>query len=101
MIRVQIMYPNTPAARFDVAYYQKTHIPLAKKLLKPISVTLDKGFAGGAPGVPAPFIMIAAMVFETLEDFQTLFAAAADELLGDIPKYTDVQPTIQISSVLE
>ena len=28
MIKVSVMYPNTPGARFDHAYYQDKHMPM-------------------------------------------------------------------------
>jgi uncharacterized protein (TIGR02118 family) len=28
MIKVSVMYPNTPGARFDHAYYRDKHMPL-------------------------------------------------------------------------
>ena len=35
MIKVSVMYPNTPGARFDHAYYRDTHMPLLKaKMLR-------------------------------------------------------------------
>jgi len=31
MVKVSVMYPNTPGARFDHAYYRDKHMPLVKK----------------------------------------------------------------------
>ena len=30
MIKVSVMYPNTPGARFDHEYYRDKHMPLVK-----------------------------------------------------------------------
>jgi uncharacterized protein (TIGR02118 family) len=30
MIKVSVMYPNTPGARFDHEYYREKHMPLVK-----------------------------------------------------------------------
>ena len=30
MIKVSVMYPNTPGARFDHEYYRGKHMPLVK-----------------------------------------------------------------------
>jgi len=30
MIKVSVMYPNTPGSRFDHAYYRDKHMPLLK-----------------------------------------------------------------------
>jgi len=57
MIKVSVMYPNKPGARFDQAYYLDKHMPMVKarmgSTLKFYAV--DKGVAGGSPGDPAPF----------------------------------------------
>ena len=33
MIKVSVMYPNTPGARFDHEYYRDKHMPLVKARL--------------------------------------------------------------------
>ena len=55
MIKVSVMYPNTPGARFDHAYYRDKHMPLVKTRMGDACkyYTVDKGVAGGAPGAPA------------------------------------------------
>jgi hypothetical protein len=52
MIKVSVMYPNTPGARFDHAYYRDTHMPLVKARMGACCkyYTVDKGLGGGAPG---------------------------------------------------
>ncbi|HBI79882.1 MAG TPA: EthD family reductase, partial [Marinobacter adhaerens] len=37
----------------------------------------------------------------SVADFQTAFGPHAKEILGDIPNFTNVQPTVQISDVIE
>ena len=51
MIKVSVMYPNTPGARFDHQYYRDKHMPLVKARLGDACkyYTVDKGLAGGAP----------------------------------------------------
>jgi uncharacterized protein (TIGR02118 family) len=58
MIKVSVMYANTPGARFDHEYYRDKHMPLVKKRLGDACVyyTVDRGLAGGAPGAPATYI---------------------------------------------
>ena len=58
MIKVSVMYPNTPDARFDHAYYRDKHMPLVKARMGGACkyYTVDKGLAGGAPGAPATYI---------------------------------------------
>lgn len=55
MIKVSVMYPNTPGAPFDHDYYRDRHLPLIKSRMGAALkyYTIDKGLAGGAP-VPQP-----------------------------------------------
>jgi uncharacterized protein (TIGR02118 family) len=56
MIKVTVMYPNTPGSRFDHDYYRDVHMPLVHKLMagKCRSYTVDRGIEGGAPGSAPP-----------------------------------------------
>ena len=61
MIKVSVMYPNVPGARFDHVYYRDTHMPMVKEKMGAAcqSYTIDKGLGGGAPGAPATTVPIA------------------------------------------
>src|SRR4051812_32207756 len=58
MIKVSVMYPNSPGARFDHEYYRDKHMPLLKARMGSSCkyYTVDKGLAGGTPGVPATYV---------------------------------------------
>ena len=75
MIKVSVMYPNTPGARFDHAYYRDTHMPLLKKRMGDScqSYTVDKGLAGGAPGTPATYVGMCHIFCDSVEAFQAGF----------------------------
>ena len=102
MIKVSVMYPNTPGARFDHAYYRDKHMPLvaAKMGARCKKYTVDKGLAGGAPDQPAAYVAMCHLFCETVDDFQAAFGANVQQILGDIPNYTDIAPTLQISEVV-
>ena len=102
MIKVSVMYPNTPGARFDHAYYRDKHMPLVKRLMGDACLfyTVDKGIAGGAPGEPATYVGMCHIYSESVETFQAGFGPHAKEILGDIPNYTDLKPVMQISEVV-
>ena len=51
------------------------------------------------PGVPAPYIAMGHLLFDSVEAFQASFGPHADAILGDIPNYTNVQPAVQVSEV--
>jgi len=58
MIKVSVMYPNTPGARFDHKYYKDKHMPMVKSKMGDACThyTVDRGLAGGAPGAPAIYV---------------------------------------------
>ena len=101
MIKVSVMYPNTPGARFDHSYYRDKHMPLVAARMGStcLRYTVDKGLAGGAPGSPATYVGMCHIYCESVESFQAGFGPHAAEILGDIPNYTDLQPVLQISEV--
>ncbi len=102
MIKVSVMYPNTPGARFDHDYYRDKHMPLVKAKLGDACkfYTVDKGLAGGAPGAPATYVGMCHIFSDTVEAFQAGMAKHGKEIRGDIPNYTDIAPVIQISEVV-
>lgn len=102
MIKVSVMYPNREGARFDHDYYANKHMPLLKQRMgdKCRSYTVDKGLNGGAPDAPPTYVGMCHVFCDSLDDWQTGFGPHAQEILGDIPNYTDLQPVIQISEVV-
>jgi len=102
MIKVSVMYPSLPGARFDHEYYRDKHMPLVKARMgdRCKHYTVDKGIAGGAPGVPAIYVGMCHIYCDSVEAFQASFAPHAAEIMADIPNYTDQSPVIQISEVV-
>ena len=102
MIKVSVMYPNQPGARFDHDYYRDTHMPLAKARLGDACLyyTVDKGLAGGTPGSAPAYVAMCHFFSDSVESFQAAFGPHAKEILADIPNYTDLQPVMQISEVV-
>jgi uncharacterized protein (TIGR02118 family) len=102
MIKVSVMYPNTPGARFDHAYYRDTHMPLVKARMGEHCryYTVDKGLGGGAPGSAATYIAMCHIYCDSVDAFQAGFGPHMPEIMADIPNYTDVAPVVQISEVV-
>ena len=101
MIKVTVVYPNSSGSHFDIRYYCDTHIPLVGRLLGPAlkGVAVEHGIAGAAPGSPAPFLAIGQLQFASVEAFQSAFGPHSQEIMSDVPNYTNIQPVIQISEV--
>lgn len=104
MIRVTIAYPHQTDAIFNYEYYVQNHMKLVKDRLSEgglVRAEVDKAIAGGNPKEPAPYLGICHMYFNSLEDFQKGIGTHGREIMGDIPNYTNVQPQIQISEIVE
>ena len=102
MIKVSVMYPNNAGARFDHDYYREKHMPLVKARMGEACkyYTIDKGFAGGAPGAPATYVGMCHIFADSVEAFQKAFGPHAKEIMDDIKNYTDIAPVMQISEVV-
>lgn len=103
MVRVSVLYANEPGKKFDADYYQNKHMKLVGERLKGFGLLryeVDRGLAGGAPNAPAPFVGACHLYFNTAEEFQKGMGAHGQELVGDIPNYTNISPTIQISEIV-
>jgi uncharacterized protein (TIGR02118 family) len=101
MIKVSVLYPNKPGAKFDMEYYCAKHMPMVQQKLGAAckSVAVEEGIAGAAPGAPAAFIAMGHLYCDSVEAFLAAFGPHAQEIMGDIPNYTDIEPTLQISDV--
>lgn len=102
MIKVSVMYPFKAGSRFNHDYYRDKHLPLVKARMGAAlkSYTIDKGLAGGSPGESPTYVAMCHLFCESPETFQKGFGPHAQEILGDIPNYTDLSPVLQISEVV-
>jgi len=101
MIKLTVLYPNSEGKTFNMDYYCNKHMALTSnflgKTLKGMSV--ERGIAGVAPNSPAPYAAIGNMYFDSLEAFQKALSQA-DQLMADIPNFTNIEPVFQISEVM-
>jgi uncharacterized protein (TIGR02118 family) len=102
MTRVTILYPKSSESRFDLDYYLNTHIPMSEKAFghSLLNMSVEVGVAGGAVDAPAPYAVVCNFTFESLDAFLSVFLPNAEMLQGDIQKFTNVVPVIQISEVI-
>lgn len=102
MIKVSVMYPNRPGARFDHDYYRDKHMPLVAARMGAycLKYTIDKGLSGRTPDAPPTYIATCHIYADSVEAYNAGFGPHAKEILGDLPNYTDVQPVLQISEVV-
>ena len=101
MIKVSVFYPNSEGRKFDMNYYCNTHMPMVRQTLGAAckGAAVELGITGATPGSRPGFIAMGHIYFESVEAFQTAFGPHAEAIMADIPNYTDIQPTLQISEV--
>lgn len=102
MIKVSILYPNTPGSKFDMDYYCNKHMPMVQEKMAGACThfTVDQGLAGGMPGAPATYVAVGQLFFASIDSYQAAMVSHRKAIVDDIPNYTDVTPVIQISQVL-
>lgn len=103
MVKVTILYPNGSGKTFDMDYYSRKHMPLVAALLGDSlkRYEIDKGIAGRTPNDSIPFLAIGYLYFDRLSAYQQSFKQHAERIRNDIPNYTNIQPVIQISEVIQ
>jgi uncharacterized protein (TIGR02118 family) len=104
MIRISALYPNAEGAMFDHDYYREKHMAMVREKLTPLGLVrteIDKGIAD-AGGGPAPMVAMGHMLFESMEVLQRAMASpAVAELGADVANFTNINPLMQISQVVE
>jgi uncharacterized protein (TIGR02118 family) len=101
MVKVSVLYPNNPGAKFDMDYYLSKHIPMVRLKVGPAlkAVSVERGVAGGTPGSAPTYLTTAALSFDSTEAFLAAFGPHAAEIMADVPNYTNVQPLVQVGEV--
>ena len=103
MVRVSVFYPKAEGKSFNFDYYLEKHMRLVDERLTPFGLlksSVDKGMPSSEFG-PPPFIAVAHLEFETMDAYEKAFAHAGDELIADVPNYTDIEPIIQTNEVVK
>jgi len=102
MTILTVMYPKTEQSHFDMSYYLEKHVPLVKERLEAFGledVRLMRGTAtldGAAP----KYEVVAQFAFPSVQHVQDALGRHGQEIIADIPMFTNIQPTIQINEGL-
>lgn len=96
MIKISVMYPNTPGVHFDHDYYRDVHMPLVQERLGSSisSYDIDKGLAD------APYVAMCHLYSESVAAFEAGLAPHGEALNADIAHFTTALPVYQISEVV-
>ena len=101
MIKLSVLYQGDANGTFDIDYYRGAHMNLVRarcgSAVKRIEV--ERGLAGATPTDPPAWKAAGHLYFDSLEAFQKSFVPHIPELVADIPNFTTLQPTVQISEV--
>ena len=98
MYYVTVLYPNRDDVKFDFDYYLTKHIPMVSRLLD-TTIEVGRGIATPA-GTAAPFVCTARIRVNSLDEYRAAMARHGAQIVGDIPNYCNVQPTVQIDEIL-
>ncbi len=102
MIKVAIFYENGEGKTFDMDYYANKHMPMAAGLFGDAlkAMVIDKGIDNTVPGQPLPYVAIGYFYFDSMEVMGTAMSTHSETLKADVPNYTNITPTLQISEVV-
>lgn len=101
MVKVSVLFPFADGVRFDMDYYVDTHMPMVRELLGSAckGVAVEEGLAGTGPDANPVFVAMGHLYFDSAESFEDAFGPHAEQIMGDVPNYTDARPAIQVSDV--
>ncbi|RYX93660.1 MAG: EthD family reductase [Comamonadaceae bacterium] len=102
MIKLTVLYPNTPGAHFDMDYYLEIHLPFVKSKLGSYckGCTVTRGISAAITGTKPPYLAWCDISFESVEAFESSFLPHAPEFRADHENYTNVVPERQLSDIL-
>src|ERR1700729_629258 len=102
MHRLTVLYPTKDGEAFNYDYYFGTHHKLLVSRLKPegmLSCEFDKGVSDPAGG-EAPYLAIAYLKFNSVEDLQKALAKHGAEIIGAVRNYTKIEAIMQVNEVM-
>ena len=99
--KVAILYPNGEDKTFDMDYYEKKHMPMMAGLLGDHLnfYEIDKGIAGRTDDDQVSFVAMGYFYINDIDEYNKVIARNMDTIRNDIPKYTNIQPVIQINEI--
>lgn len=103
MIRVTVAFPQEEGKTFNWDYFLNNHGPLVHENLSTrglVSIEVDRGISAPDPSAPPPFVAMAHLNFNTVDEVHEAFKEVGRAVVGDIANFTDISPTIQISETL-
>ena len=99
MVVISVLYPKTSESHFDHDYYLQKHIPMVRSRWQAMGLKSDVLMRGTSTldGQPPSYELIGFLTFHSVEQVQAALAAFGQEIIGDIPNFTNVSPLIQMN----
>lgn len=99
--KVSVLYPGGEGKTFDMKYYEEKHMPMVASYLGAnlLSYEINKAVSGRTAADPAPFMAVGSFHVKDIDAYHKAIADHINEIVADFPKYTNVQPIVQISKV--
>jgi uncharacterized protein (TIGR02118 family) len=101
MIVLTVFYPKTAGTHFEMAYYTQSHIPMVLARCKEFGVGKAQVLGGvsSLEGGDAAYTAVVTIEFPSTEALGKALGTHGAEIMGDVPNFTDIQPTLQVSEV--
>ena len=101
MYRLTVTYPNDADGRFDFTYYRDKHMALVRARLgaNVTKTEIGKGVSAGDGGT-APYVCVGQVWFKSLDELQKCMGKHGAEIMGDVPNYTNIKPTVQLEELV-
>jgi uncharacterized protein (TIGR02118 family) len=101
MIKVSVLYPRGAGSTINMDYFLQQHVPMVRAKLGTActNAAVEEGLGGVSAGSLPVYSVMGHLYFDSVEAFQTAFGPHAAAIMGDIPNFTNVEPTVQVSNV--
>ncbi len=109
---IRIVYPKKPGSSFNWEHYYDVHLPLGLSLLAkhcgiaPERVEVDQGITADGVDDNVPYHCICSLYFTSREHVAAMVGLfgieeARQQLADDWPKYTEMDPELLVTEVVE
>lgn len=99
MVVLSVIYPKHTGTSFDHDYYAHKHLPMVRTLLRPAGLQELEVVRGTKTmdGPTFPYEVIAFLTFPEEAELRAALNEYGEQILGDIPNFTDMKPTLQLN----
>lgn len=98
MVRLFVTYAAGDGTRFDRDYYVATHLPLVEKEWGPAGLQTARAYFPAGDG---PDVAVAVLTFASDDAIAAALASSSvATVMGDVPNFTDITPTIARGTAL-